>query len=87
MSWEGYYRHICANGHTYVGDPYRWEEDPYENCPHCNAPAVWTRVVDQTNDAGEDPPLEVKTPAVVKTCDLGHAHIVEQATYHIPEKR
>lgn len=80
MSYEGYVRVLCSQGHVRVWDAY---EDRPEQCS-CGSPFVWFRGVDQTNCDGEDPPLEVATPAVTKVCDMGHEHVVVEATYRIP---
>jgi hypothetical protein len=91
MSYEGYVKALCQNGHQD-----RW--DAYDNrtfCYHCNAPIVWRAYVDQTNcdlnpETGlewGDVLLEEQAPAVFETCPhCHHSELIEPARYKIPEK-
>lgn len=80
MSFEGYYRRLCASGHQSVMDV--WDE--IEQC-RCGAAFVWSRLVDETNGEGYDPPLDVATEAITERCNLGHDHVLVEATYRKPE--
>lgn len=81
MSYEGYTRWLCAMGHDHVND---CNDDDEGALCHCGARRVWVREVDETNGDGYDPPLDVAVPAVKKTCDLGHEHVIEPTRYKIP---
>lgn len=88
MSYEGYEQHICARGHWFEV-PCSYGGDGDERCA-CGASSVWHNCVDDTN--GEQYgviPLEALatlklTDEVIKTCDLGHQHVVKEATYRKP---
>lgn len=63
MSFEGYYQKLCENGHHTNNDVY-WDSEIDNTCPICDAPIVWTNLVDETNGTfcdnvgTEDPPCE-----------------------------
>lgn len=46
MSFEGYIRYLCTNGHETVRDVY---EDNPENCEFCQASFCWEQTIDETN--------------------------------------
>ena len=48
MSFEGYYQHLCENGHYWCCDAYC----DNDTCNECGGNSVWENLVDQTNDAG-----------------------------------
>lgn len=49
MSFEGYYQHICQNGH-YGTEPYDYAGDaPPWKCDECGAESAWCNRVDDTN--------------------------------------
>lgn len=91
MSFEGYYRVLCENGHLHKR-PYDYFDanSPALNkpCEICNADIAWINLVDVTNGGdGYDIgliELEVKSEAVPCTCKCGHKHNAAEATYHIP---
>lgn len=88
MSYEGYSQIICSNGHYYEADCYAYN-DP---CPVCLAAPAWNNPVDQTNGADEgiiaasDLEQFVKTPAIEKTCDLGHVHTISPTIFNVPTR-
>jgi len=95
MSFEGYYRVLCENGHLSEWDCYdRYdsgytEEDSHWRCGDCGAPEAWRQLIDQTNDSGEDQkwPLEIVKEAVFQTCDLGCNHEISPTVYKIPNQK
>ena len=95
MSWEGYGQALCKKGHMYVVQAYG---DESAGCDVCGEPQAWIHWVDETNgcyceEGKSDCPahaleLEVKTPAVYKTCGAcKHSELVSHATYKIPGAR
>jgi len=53
MSFEGYYQHLCKNGHYNTEDCNTWfPDDDYSMC-HCGEPIVWFNLVDVTNGSYE----------------------------------
>src|SRR5271170_4788421 len=93
ISYYGYDLILCSAGHRSSFDvfnsPIGEFADEAVKC-RCGMPYVWYSAVDQTNEPengvypGEVELVEEK-PAVVKVCDLGHEHEIEEATYKIPE--
>ena len=85
MSYEGYTQNICKNGHLFDRDAFS------RTICDCGAEAAWPNQVDETNcyGVGFIPFEEFKklmlTPTRVKTCNLGHQHVLEEATYRLPE--
>ncbi len=55
MSWEGFYRYLCKNGHLIIRDGYEelYEED-IEYCTICDAPLAWKQQIDMTNGCDYD---------------------------------
>lgn len=89
MSYEGWMQYICESGHRFDGaDAYQATKKI--RCPHCQREPVLSNSVDDTNgDAlgfiqDEDWAKFLHTPEEVKICDMGHKHVVKQATYLIP---
>jgi hypothetical protein len=88
MSFEGYHRVLCLNGHLHNWDVYSTEQCDFDEwlCPYCDCPAIWWETVDQTNDCGNPTELVVATPAVYCRCDTcSHKHISEPITFKIPD--
>jgi len=55
MSWEGYYRHLCSNGHITIRDGYEEQfGGDLKICPKCKDKIVWWQQIDQTNGCDED---------------------------------
>jgi len=49
MSYEGYIRVLCNNGHLTEWDYYEYYNSEEPNTCHCGAKFVWRNDVDQTN--------------------------------------
>jgi len=97
MSYEGYERVLCANGHLHefpcywpppfiVGSADRasliW------TCPDCNEHAIWWEGVDQTNDEGHPTELKECIPEKTSECKCcGHVKVVEEERYYIPDHK
>lgn len=75
MSYEGYERGLCKNGHLSTADCYVGLPD---KCPECGNSFVWWEGVDETNGEGNPTPLRVKSKKsrMVKVFDY---------TYYIPK--
>jgi hypothetical protein len=58
MSYEGYERGLCKNGHLMTADCYVGLP---EKCPDCGEPIVWWEGVDCTNGDGKETELRVKS--------------------------
>lgn len=85
MSYEGYVQALCVNGHLRTWDAYVEDYDWFASTPcSCGAPFAFRHSVDTTNDDGKPLTFEVDVPAVVRTCDMGCVHIVEETRYRIP---
>lgn len=89
MSYEGYVQNICKNGH-YFSSSDSWGSEHDETC-ECGSAAAWKNSVDDTNGQsyGEIPDgilrkFYMRTDDVVKVCDLGHRHVVQERTFRIP---
>ncbi len=95
MSFEGYDRVLCENGHLFECDVYAICEtdlnDPNWKCPICGKPKAWSEVVDMTNGIklGEkyQTDLEISEDPNYKQCPTcGHVKIIEPVKYKIPIK-
>jgi hypothetical protein len=92
MSWEGYYQCICKKGHYFVAAPnYGFDDD--EACAHCESPAVFTNVVDETNcdSVGEIPLEELAkfkiADAVTETCPhCANVKLIEPEHFRVPNE-
>jgi len=88
MSYEGHEQHLCKNGHLWV-EPYSYG-DPIDPCLVCKEPSVWCNSVSDTNCDSFGEILSwvtlILTPEVVETCNLGHRHIMQPATYRQPNE-
>ena len=93
MSFEGYDQLLCSQGHLSIADCYDSVElySKNELC-RCGEVFVFRHIVDQTNGYDETNPdncdmkFEEITPEEVEVCNLGHEHIIKEATYRIPER-
>jgi hypothetical protein len=93
MSFEGYIQALCEHGHLTNFDIYdfpifpEFADDPV--CKSCGCKIVWKNTVDQTNSGNEGiiTKFKVKTPEKTDRCNLGHVHILEAATYYIPDEQ
>lgn len=89
MSFEGYYRAICKNGHLRCGDCYAFFPHEKDCLCSCGERFVWTELIDQTNglEGIKQTKLRVVKEAVTKTCPLcGITQTIEETTYK-PTKR
>lgn len=59
MSFEGYCITVCQHGHLLEEDYDYAGDQAAKVCPVCGAPWAWSYTVDQPNDAGVAPVLEV----------------------------
>lgn len=87
MSFEGYSRMLCTNGHLDTCDVH--DPDQPERCETCGKPFVWKEVVDQTNgdEFAFKTKLEINRPAEYTTCmECGHRAQDKEETYKIPVK-
>lgn len=87
MSYEGYVQFICKNGH-YNKQP---EAHDGDQAPcHCGTGYVWENRVNDTNcDAfGVIPDhvmrMFIVTDEILEECNLGHKHVMSEATYTAP---
>lgn len=82
MSYEGRIQFLCKNGHLGMCN--------CRDTPSCNCSTgiVWLNQIDDTNyyDEGiiKDWDHFLLTPEIKETCNLGHEHIIQEATYRIP---
>lgn len=88
MSYKGYVQAICENGHRYDFEAY--ESDAV--CPVCKGRPSFENGVDNTNGCSHGHVLSEEWDRfllgveTVVTCNLGHPHVVQHATYRIPTK-
>jgi len=69
MSFEGYHRVLCKNGHLEQIDVYGDYDADNWTCPRCKEPVAWSEIVDETN--GSDGDSETKLE-INKACDDVH---------------
>lgn len=90
MSFEGFYRVLCKNGHldsfdVYVNEPCNWK------CSICQEKCAWEETIDQTNgyEEGSEFPLEIDIPAKLsEPCkECGSTKLLEQERYKIPTQQ
>ena len=87
MSYRGYERVLCKNGHLHIYDC--WDAPNIEEykCFDCGEGCAWSESVDQTNDAGDETLLAENGPAIMETCACcGHTKQLSPKTYVIPTK-
>jgi hypothetical protein len=95
MSYEGYVRRLCKNGHLHSFDCYSDPDPETWECPDCGEKCVWTNCIDQTNGSFDedgtriDGYVELKeteeSKAAICTCkECGNKHRSAPATYAIP---
>jgi hypothetical protein len=86
MSFDGFYRILCQNGHFHSGSCYLYDAETWR-CPDCEAPRAWDELIDQTNGYNEEDEykLELLQEAVVHTCEhCEQRREVQPARYKIP---
>jgi hypothetical protein len=82
MSFEGYYEHLCPQGHYEICNCY---EGPLGVCSRCEVPFAEVNLVDTTNgDTGGNWVLEMETPA--ESCPLCGSNNIP-ARYKLHPKR
>jgi len=79
MSFEGYHRFLCKNGHLDTEDVYDAPDESDWRCPTCNEPCVWSDTVDETNLGYDwwDAPKELQMISLYGQCicpDCDHRH-------------
>lgn len=80
VSYEGYVRYLCANGHMTVFDCYDEPEYTLWKCPYCGSLRVWREAVDTTNGRGQKQSL-----TLVDKGDPGRLVGFRPAVYQIPQ--
>ncbi len=84
MSYKGYEILLCERGHKKCVDASCFDEN--EDFCHCGDPHIWSFSVDQTNDSGVVPVLEVFQEEKKEVCPhCLHEKIVGEKTYAIPK--
>lgn len=90
MSYEGREEYLCEGGHRFSVNSGNGRFTRTITCPYCKKPWVFLNDINDTNceSYGEIPKEEwqkfLLTPEVKKTCDLGHEHVIQEATYRKP---
>ena len=87
MSFEGFYRILCENGHLTTIDVYEWSDRGNWRCPTCLAPEAWRELIDQTNgyNVDDETPLQVIKKATICCCvKCNNQHVVAPPVYKIP---
>ena len=82
MSYEGYDRFLCKNGHLWRLDAnLTMYDDKKQKCPKCNEEEVWHESVDETNGEGNATVLKLnkEKSKICKQCNS-----LLEATYEIP---
>jgi len=84
MSFTGYYRKLCSNGHL-------WEEDVYGldfcYCPHCGDTEIWHELVHTTNGLENSIVTKLKEEGyseITCTDDIGNMYTKKITKYKIP---
>ena len=82
MSFEGYDRFLCSNGHLWELDAHStMYDEELQKCPICGEEEVWNEMIDETNGEGSPTNLTLdnKQSSVCECC-----RSVLQAVYIIP---
>ena len=88
MSFEGFYRALCKNGHLRVGDVYNFNPNS-ESCS-CGEPFAWSEMIDETNgiEGQQETVLRCVREEVIETCSqCGHARRVEEPCYEVTDAK
>ena len=88
MSFQGFYRILCKNGHLGSSDCYSAEPEDWK-C-HCGESCAWWELVDQTNgyDPKSETKLKIDKPEETKMCECcGEIKVLNRETFKIPKKR
>jgi len=82
MSYEGYDRFLCSNGHLWRLDAnLTMYDEEKQKCPKCKEEEVWHESIDETNGEG-NPTKLILDSEKTKMCE--HCKTVLQAVYLIP---
>ena len=84
MSYEGYDRFLCKNGHLWEVDALAtMYDEEKQKCPVCKEEEVWSEMIDETNGEGHPTKLilDKKKSKICKECGT-----ILQAVYLIPKK-
>ena len=93
MSFQGFYQHLCKNGHYWTKDAVEaMYDDETPICPKCGEKSVWKNCVDQTNGSYDEydiridgyVELEIKSQRSGICGECGEKHICE-TIYKIPK--
>jgi hypothetical protein len=98
MSFEGYYRLLCEDGHLTLCDVYSDYPEKCGSVAHgefCNKQFVWENTVDQTNGVDEETglcpgefPLQIDHEKVITTCECcGETKLISDYRYKIPTNK
>lgn len=84
MSFEGYDRFLCKNGHLWELDIYKtMYDDEKQKCPICKEKEIWNEMIDETNGDGSPTKLKINKKKS-KICE--HCNTVLEAVYMMPKK-
>lgn len=90
MSFEGYYRMLCENGHLTSAEAIGFNDPEEEPCIICQKKIVWWEIIDMTNGSDEANPetkLEIKKKAKIIICPTcNRPETITECTYKIPTK-
>ncbi len=88
MSYEGYDRFLCSNGHLWEIDAHiTMYDEELQKCPKCKGEEGWSESIDETN--GEDdscfraPTKLILDSEKTKICE--HCETILEAIYLIPD--
>ena len=82
MSYEGYDRFLCSNGHLWqINAHVIMYDEELQKCPICKEKEVWSESIDETNGEG-NPTRLVLDSEKTKVCE--HCETVLQPFYLIP---
>ncbi len=82
MSYEGYDRFLCSNGHLWeLGAHDTMYDEEKQRCPKCKGVEIWSEMIDETNEEG-NPTKLILDNEKTKICE--HCETVLDAIYIIP---
>jgi len=84
MSYEGYDRFLCSNGHLWQIDAHiTMYDEELQKCPICKEKEVWSEMIDETNGEGHPTILKLNKEKS-KICE--HCKTILQSIYEIPKQ-
>lgn len=89
MSFEGFYRMLCKNGHLGHSDCYTTEPENW-HCHICGESCAWWELIDQTNgyDPKSETKLRIKEKEKIELCECcGEFKTTKHQTYQIPKSK